>query len=91
LLPVNTKVRVYYAGTSVENQQNVGTNANFVFQTGNVVSDSGTCTYYRYGYNPYQPFSNGMELLPVSTKFKFSDGTAETSYTIAAGIFNHIH
>jgi hypothetical protein len=36
-------------------------------------------------------FNSGMELLPVSTKFKFNDGTPETSYTISAGIVNHIH
>jgi hypothetical protein len=91
LLPVKTKVKVSYAGTSLETEQNVNTNPNFVWQTGSVVSDKGTCTHYRYGWGSYMTFNSGMELLPVSTKFKFNDGTPETSYTISAGIVNHIH
>ena len=91
LLPVNIKVKVSYAGASVEKEQNVGTSPSFVFQTGSVVSDSGTCTHYRYGYNPYRTFTSGMELLPVATKFKFNDGTPEASHTVVAGTAIHIH
>jgi hypothetical protein len=91
LLPVNTKIKVSYAGTALEEEQNVGANPNFVWQTGSVVSSSSTCTDYRYGWGAYLAFTNGMELLPVSTKFKFSDGTLETSYTVTAGTINHIH
>jgi hypothetical protein len=72
LLPVNTKVRVFYAGSSFELQQNVATNPNFVFQTGSV--SSSTCSRYRYSYDPYQTFTSPMELLAVSTKFSDADG-----------------
>ena len=92
LLPVATKMRVHYAGgTTGDTEQNVGSNANFSWQTGKVTSDSGTATQYRYGWGAYYTFANGMELLPLSTKFTFSDGTPETSYTIVAGTTNHIH
>ena len=91
LLPVKTKVRVYYAGTSVEEEQKVGTSPDFIWQTGQVVSGTGTCTHYRYGYNPYQTFTSSMELLPVSTKFKFNDGTPEAVITVIAGTTNNIH
>ncbi|MFZ1400004.1 MAG: right-handed parallel beta-helix repeat-containing protein, partial [Candidatus Promineifilaceae bacterium] len=36
LLPVNTKITVTYAGASIEKEQNVGSDPDFVFQTGKV-------------------------------------------------------
>jgi hypothetical protein len=92
LLPVSTKMRVHYAnGTTGDLTQNVGSNANFSWQTGKVTSGSGTATHYRYGWGTFHPFTNGMELLPLSTKFTFNDGTSETSCTIVAGMTNYIH
>jgi hypothetical protein len=73
LLPVNTKMRVSYAGgTTGDTQQNVGSNAHFSWQTGEVTSTS--CTRYRYGWGSYITFTDGMELLPLSTKFSDADG-----------------
>ncbi|MEZ4591515.1 MAG: hypothetical protein R3D55_10305 [Chloroflexota bacterium] len=91
LLPVNTKITVIYAGTSVEKEQNVGSEQDFVFQTGKVTSTSGSATGYRYGWESVNPFTSGMELLPVATKFSFSDGTPETTVTVVAGSTTTIH
>ena len=92
LLPVNTKMRVSYAGgTTGDIEQNVGSNGHFSWQTGNVTSTSGNATDYRYGWGAYHPFTEGMELLPLATKFKFNDGTSETSYTIVSGATTTIH
>ena len=72
LLPVNTKVKVTYAGTSIEKEQNVSTSPAFTFQTGSVTS--ATCTQYRYGWGSYMPFTDPLELLAASTKFSDADG-----------------
>jgi hypothetical protein len=86
LLPVKTKVRVSYKGTSVEKQQDVSKNASFAFQTGRV---EGTATQFRYGYASWQTFTNGIELLPETTKFKYANGN-EIHYTVVAGQTNQI-
>ena len=91
LLPVSIKIKVSYAGTSVEKEQNAASKPDFVFQTGKVKSGSGTCTDYRYGWGAYIAFTDGMELLPAATKFKFNDGTPETSCNVVAGVVNNIH
>jgi hypothetical protein len=89
LLPVSYSFRVSYGGASQQKSQNVGSDPNVVFQTGQVHSDSGTCTqYYASGW---KAFTQDMELLPVSYAFRFSDGTPQTSYTIAAATTTHIH
>jgi hypothetical protein len=92
LLPVNTKMRVSYAGgTTGDIEQNVGSNAYFSWQTGQVNSSSGTATDYRYGWGAYNSFTNGMELLPLATKFTFSDGEPETTVTVVSGSTTTIH
>ena len=72
LLPVSTKVKVTYGGTSVEKSQNVATTPHFLFNTGKVTSS--TCTKYRYGFGSYMTFTDPMELLAVSTKFSDVNG-----------------
>jgi len=59
--------------------------------TGSVVSDSGTAVAYRYGWGPFLAFSDGMELLPLATKFTFNDGTIESTHMIVSGTTNAIH
>jgi hypothetical protein len=89
LLPLRYKFKVSYVGASIAKYQDVSTNQTVVFQTGQVHSDSGTCThYYASGW---KTFTQDMELLPVRYKFKFNDGTPETYYTVAAGTVTHIH
>jgi probable HAF family extracellular repeat protein len=87
LLPGDYTVRMSRGGISKDKTLTVGTPLEF--QTGSVVSDSGTCTFYAGG--SWRPFTNQMELLPNSIKFRFKDGTPDTYYSINAGTVNHIH
>ncbi len=78
--PGNTKVRVDYKGGAVERQQNVKSNAKFIFNTVAVTADlkdsegSGLTAdnwKYRYGYGSYSSLDNtGEELLPVNVKVR---------------------
>jgi hypothetical protein len=81
LLPVNTRITVTYMGASVEKTQNTNTNPNFVFATVPVtaaLNDSGGSSLggatfeYRYEWEPKQPFTGPMELLPVNTRITVS-------------------
>jgi hypothetical protein len=91
--------RISYAGGSQEKSQDVASDPNVVFQTVQVHSDSGKCTSYiqvakvptRYTGAGWQTFSQDMELLPGTYMFRFSDGTANTSYTLVVGAVMHIH
>jgi hypothetical protein len=86
-------IRLTYNGTQGWKQQNLLTNPNVVFQTGSVVSDSGTATHWYSTVTPAQwvPFVQGVELLPGAPKFKWSDGTPQANLPIVAGVVNHIH
>ena len=89
LLPTNYTFRVSYGGASIQKKQDVSSDPAVVFQTVVVHSDSETATqYYASGW---QTFTQDMELLPAAYTFKFSDGTPQTKYTLAAGGVNHIH
>ncbi len=80
ILPVNVKVRVGYNGSTLEKQQNVGSNSHFVFNTINVTAELKSSTggsltaddyKYRYGWGSYSTLpANGAELLPVNVKVK---------------------
>jgi hypothetical protein len=84
-----TSVAMFYNHTRQQKgPQNVASNSVFSFQTGEVVSDGGTATTYYHG--GYWPFTNGMELLPGSYYFQFSD-QPQVLYSITAGVVNHIH
>ena len=45
----------------------------------------------QYYAGAWRTFVNNMELLPLAINFKFNDGTANTTTTIAAGVINNIH
>lgn len=91
--------QISYAGVSQQMSQNVASDPNVVLQTVEVHSDSGKCTSYihvatvptRYPGGGWQIFTQDMELLPGTYMFSFSDGTANTSYTVVAGPVKHIH
>ena len=89
LLPKSYKFRMTYAGASNEQTQDVETDPLVVFQTGKVVSDSGTCTHYYAG--GWKVFTSGMELLPNTYKFRFNDCEPETNSEVNAGSVNNIH
>lgn len=89
LLPTSYSFAVRWAGGRFQLMQNVATSPSVVFQTGAVLSDSGTCTSY-YATS-WKPFAQGIELLPGTYPFTFSSGTpSQQSFTIAAGVANHI-
>jgi hypothetical protein len=89
LLPANILFSMDYAYTHAEKWQNVGATSTVVFQTGQVNSGTGTCTQYYIG--GWHTFTNGMELLPTSILFLFSDGNPQTWFTPVAGVVNSIH
>lgn len=81
------KFRANYGGTSQTITQSIVTP--FVFQTGAVHSDSGSCVKWANG--SWKTFVQDMEIFPGSYKFVFNDATPTTVYAIAAGVVNTIH
>jgi YD repeat-containing protein len=89
LLPRSYTFSINYAYARQEKLQNVGTDPAVVFQTGQVHSDSNSCTRYYAG--GWRMFVQDMELLPLAYTFRFNDTTLDTPYTIMIGTLNHIH
>jgi hypothetical protein len=97
LLPVSTKFAVFYRGTSVEKSQNLNTNSNVVFNTGNanpfLTGGDGSETFkYRYGWETMMDMPLDGELLPVSTKFScnYNSKSKEKSATVVASTTTNI-
>ncbi len=83
LLPATYGFRMYYHGRWQTIRQNIGENPLVVFQTGAVVSERGVAVAYNSG--GWQPFTQDLELLPGSYRFRFNDGTPVTAYEIEPG------
>jgi hypothetical protein len=97
LLSSTYTFQISYAGASQQISQNVATSPSVVFKTilvtvkiqsSTTTELSGSAQYYAGGW---KTFTQDMELLPGTYTFRFSDGTANTSYTIVAGAGMHIH
>ena len=89
LLPGSYTFSMNYAFARKEKSQNITSDPIVVFNTGQVHSDSGSCThYYAAGW---RVFSLDMELLPATYTFRFNDGSPEGTFTITSGTINHIH
>jgi YD repeat-containing protein len=89
LLPLTYTFSMTYGFARQEKSQNMASNPTVVFQTGQVHSDSGSCTHYYAG--GWRVFVQDMELLPVTYIFRFNDETLDSSYTIINGTVTHIH
>ena len=78
-----------YAFARKEKSQNITSDPIVVFNTGQIHSDSGSCTNYYAG--GWRVFFQDMELLPATYTFRFNDGSPEGAFTITSGTINHIH
>jgi hypothetical protein len=89
LLPGNYTFSMNYAFARQEKAQSITSDPIVVFQTGQVHSDSDSCTYYYAG--GWRAFTQDMELIPGTYTFRFNDTTPDTPYTITTGTVNYIH
>lgn len=89
-------IRLAYNCTQGWEQHNLNTDPNVVFQTGRVLSASGTCTYWQStmgGPCPvWVPFADNVELLPGARQFKGTENAMGwwEYFTIAGGTANVI-
>jgi hypothetical protein len=74
---------------AAQQTQNVIEDPTVQFQTGKVISESGTCDYYFA--SGWKTFTNGMEIMPGTHYFLFNDETPQSEYAITSGITNYIH
>ncbi len=89
LLGASYPFALSYGGARVQKTQDVTLDPTVTFQTGTVLSDSGTCTSYYAG--GWRAFSSGMQLLPATYPFRFSVGTpSQQAFAVTAGTENHI-
>jgi 3D (Asp-Asp-Asp) domain-containing protein len=89
LLPLSYTFAMTYAGGRQEKVQNVAADPVVVFSTGQVHSDTATCTRYYAG--GWRAFTQDMQLLPGAYTFKFATGMpAEQQYPVNAGLLNRI-
>jgi hypothetical protein len=89
LLPGSYTFSMNYAYARQEKAQNITADPTVIFQTGQVHSDSDSCTNYYSG--GWRAFTQDMELIPGTYTFRFNDTTPDTPYTITSGTVNHIH
>ena len=89
LLPGSYTFRMTYTFAHEKKSQDIAADSTVVFQTGQVHSDSGRCTYYNAG--GWHAFTQDMQLLPDTYTFRFKDKPENRSYKITAGKVNHIH
>jgi hypothetical protein len=89
LLPISYSFNITHAFATQQKDQNTGTNATVVYQTGKVRSDSATCT--QYCANGWHPFTQDIELLPGTYPFLFTGGFPQTNFTVMTATENHIH
>jgi len=88
VFPGTWDFRVFeYNGNTNQKTQDVSTQV--VFQTGSVVSDTGTAT--RCGIGSWVPYTSGMQLLPGNWHCQFNDGFPQTYYDFLPATVNHIH
>lgn len=89
LLPRSYRFRMIYGSASADIKQDVGQDATVTFQTGTVSSASGTATEYHA--RGWQLLASDTHLLPGDYRFRFSDGTPNTVYTVTAGQETIVH
>jgi fimbrial isopeptide formation D2 family protein len=90
LFPDTMRLYVKYNGQISQKIQDTGISPVAIFNTGRVISNSGTCISYKSRYGFFS-FVQNIELLPARYKFYFDDGTLPTFYTIVESVANHIH